>query len=243
MDGREGLDGEEHHSALLASGGTVVEEETLSVEIAEGRKMFFSAKDRRVTSHDGGVSCATCHFEGRMDGVTWRFQNGKERQTPSLAGDMSFQEVFTWTDNVPSIAAEARLTSADRMGGQGLTVTESRQIESFVNSTWYPDTALAGVSDQRALNGKALFEREDVGCATCHTGDHLTDQLPYDLFGLTGVRTPTLVGISATGPYLHDGSVSTLEQVLKLSDMAVMGDTSMLTEAEKADLVYYMKTF
>ena len=140
------------------------------------------------------------------------------------------------------VAAEARLTSVDRMGGQGLSITESRQIEAFVNASWYPDTPLAGVEDERALAGKAIFEREDVGCATCHTGQHLTNQKEYDMLGLKGVRTPSLVGISATGPYMHDGRATTLEQTLQLSDIGEMGDTSMLTDAEKADLVYYMKT-
>ena len=188
------------------------------------------------------MSCSTCHFEGRLDGVTWRFSDGKVRQTPSLAGDLSFQEVFTWTDEVPSIAAEARLTSSDRMGGSGLSVTESRQIEAFVNSTFYPDTLMVGATDERALAGKAIFDREDVGCATCHTGDEYTDQLPYDMFGLSNVRTPTLLGISATGPYLHDGSIQTLEQLIQISDMGLMGDTSMLSADEKSDLVYYLNT-
>ena len=123
-----------------------------------------------------------------------------------------------------------------------LMITESRQIESFVNSTFYPDTLMVGTMDDRAIAGKAVFEREDVGCASCHTGEKLTDQVAYDMFGLSNVRTPTLLGISATGPYLHDGSVESLEQLIKLSDMALMGDTSMLSESEKSDLVYYLNT-
>ena len=136
------------------------------------------------------------------------------------------------------MAAEARLTSVNRMGGSGLSIAESRQIEAFVNATWYPDTPLVGVSDTRALAGKALFEREDVGCATCHSGEHYTDQAEYTMLGLENVRTPTLLGIAATGPYLHDGSAASLEQVIQVSDMGVMGDTSMLSEEEKADLVF-----
>ena len=232
----------EFHMAVFAKDGVSVSEEVLSADVANGRRMFFGAMDERVAIKGGGVSCATCHFEGRNDGVTWQFMDGKARQTPSLAGDLTFQERFTWTDNVPSVAAEARLTSVNRMGGSGLSIAESRQIEAFVNATWYPDTPLVGVSDTRALAGKALFEREDVGCATCHSGEHYTDQAEYTMLGLENVRTPTLLGIAATGPYLHDGSAASLEQVIQVSDMGVMGDTSMLSEEEKADLVYYLKT-
>jgi cytochrome c peroxidase len=237
-----GVDDDSFHIAVVAEPGVMVEDEVLHEDVAAGRRMFFGATDERVAVRGGGVSCSTCHFESRNDGITWQFMDGKARQTPSLAGDLSFQEKFTWTDNVPSVAAEARLTSVDRMGGKGLSVTESRQIETFVNYTWYPDTPLAGVEDERALAGKAIFEREDVACGTCHNGAHLTDQKEYDMLALTGVRTPTLVGIAATGPYLHDGRADSLEQVLQLSDTGQMGDTSMLSETEKADLVYYLKT-
>lgn len=232
----------EFHIAVVAEPGVAVEDETLSVDVAEGRRMFFGATDTRVAVRGGGVSCATCHFESRNDGVTWQFTDGKARQTPSLAGDLSFQEKFTWTDDVPSVSAEARMTSVDRMGGSGLTISESRQIEQFVNGSWYPDSALTGIEDASAMAGKALFEREDVGCATCHSGENLTDQKEYAMFGLNNVRTPALMGVAATGPYLHDGRANTLEQVLQLSDGGLMGDTSMLSDAEKADLVYYLKT-
>ena len=238
----EPSDNGESHMAVMAHEGVAVSAETLPTDVADGRRMFFAALDERVAVKGGGVSCATCHFEGRNDGVTWQFMDGKARQTPSLAGDLSFQDRFTWTDNVPSVAAEARLTSVDRMGGSGLSITESRKIEAFVNATWYPDTLLAGVDDNRTAAGKAIFEREDVGCATCHSGEQYTDQVGYTMLGLEDVRTPTLLGIAATGPYLHDGRAASLEQVLQVSDMGAMGDTSMLTDEEKSDLVYYLKS-
>ena len=228
--------------SVKALPAVMVEDETLSAEIAEGRRLFFSATDERVTSNNGGVSCATCHMGARNDGITWNFVDGKQRQTPSLAGDLSFMDRVTWTDNVPSVAAEARLTSMGRMGGTGLSISESRSIESFVNYTQYPDAPLVGSTDEGIARGKTIFEREDVGCATCHTGEHMTDQEPYDMFGITAVRTPGLKGLALTAPYLHDGRAATLEDMLVLSSAKQMGDTSMLSDAEIADLVLYLKS-
>jgi len=233
---------EEGFEPIQVSQSVRVEDEVLSNDVADGRRMFYGATDSRMVAKGGGVSCATCHFDGRNDGITWSFSEVKTRQTPSLAGDLSFLEAVTWTDNVPSIAAEVRLTSAGRMGGTGVSITESRQVEAFINSTFMPDTPLAEVADAQAEAGKVLFEREDVGCSTCHTGPNLTDQEPYDLYGLIDVRTPSLLGVSATAPYLHDGRAATLEDVLELSRVGMMGDTSMLSDAELADLAYYLKT-
>ena len=42
------------------------------------------------------MSCGTCHFEGRNDGLTWHLDD-QVRQTPSLAGAVSVTAPFTWT--------------------------------------------------------------------------------------------------------------------------------------------------
>ncbi|QSQ27925.1 hypothetical protein JY651_24815 [Pyxidicoccus parkwayensis] len=65
--------------------------------------------------------------------------------------------------------------------------------------------------------GKELFEGK-ARCSACHTGPNLTDELAHD----TGVstttagafKTPTLWDVANTGPYFHDGSRTTLRQVL-----------------------------
>ena len=54
-------------------------------------------------------------------------------------------------------------------------------------------------------------------CASCHNGVSLTNELRHD----TGVskspsriKTPSLVGIDSTGPYFHDGSHASLDDVI-----------------------------
>jgi hypothetical protein len=57
--------------------------------------MFFSATDPKLATAAQDVACAFCHFEGRDDGLTWRFEHGP-RQTPSLAGPVSEMPPFRW---------------------------------------------------------------------------------------------------------------------------------------------------
>ena len=52
--------------------------------------------------------------------------------------------------------------------------------------------------------------------------------------------TPTLRGIYATAPYLHDGSAATLEDVLKRAGDK-HGQTSNLTSKELSNLIAYLK--
>lgn len=120
-----------------------------------------------------------------------------------------------------------------------------------------PDGALSAA----ALRGKALFEAPAQGCTTCHTGPRLTDSgfvTPgqprlHDVGtlgtgsgrrlggGLVGLDTPTLHGLWASAPYLHDGSASDLRAVLRTRNAEDRHSiTSGLTEAELSDLEAYL---
>jgi cytochrome c peroxidase len=93
------------------------------------------------------------------------------------------------------------------------------------------DRYLRGEKDalsQEAKRGMELFFGS-AGCARCHQGPLLTDQKFYrlgfsrdkGLGSITGkpednykFRTPSLRNVARTGPYMHDGSLGTLDDVL-----------------------------
>lgn len=86
------------------------------------------------------------------------------------------------------------------------------------------------------LRGRDLFFSEQTQCASCHNGFNFTD----DKFHSTGLylhyydkgralvtnqakdvgtfKTPTLRNCGVTAPYMHDGSVATLEEVIEHYD-------------------------
>jgi cytochrome c peroxidase len=62
------------------------------------------------------------------------------------------------------------------------------------------------------------------------------------LFSEVPMNTPTLVGIAATAPYLHDGTAETLRSLLLLTRSGQMGDTSSLSKSELLDLEDYLRS-
>jgi len=242
---------ESHHHTLfrstpqeasyVAGDAIAVTDEVLPPELVAGRRLFYTAANDLMGIPSAGLSCATCHFDGRTDGLSWPLEAGV-RQTPSLAGQVSLTAPVTWTSDVESVAAEAMITSETRMGGDGIAEIHGERIAAFIDWTAAPDTPLRGVENDAIARGRAIFESAEVGCAGCHSGPAYTDNVAYDMYGLRRVRTRSLVGVAATAPYLHDGSAPTLHAVVESARDGEMGDTSSLSVAEVDDLVAYLKS-
>ena len=118
-----------------------------------------------------------------------------------------------------------------------------------------------------AQRGLRLF-RGRARCTRCHTGSNLTDEdfhntgvswghRPYDAGRavVTGVprdtgkfKTPTLREVERTAPYMHDGSIATLEEVVDFYDRGgndnPFRDNDLrrlsLTAGEKAALLAFL---
>ena len=111
--------------------------------------------------------------------------------------------------------------------------------------------------------GQELFNDPAVGCADCHPAPHYTDAswtspgvpLLHDVGTLTaasgarlggalqGVDTPSLLGVHATAPYLHDGSAASLHDVLdSRNPNDEHGVTSHLSTAERQQLVSFLRS-
>jgi len=225
-----------------AGAPTILASSALPINVEEGRKMFYSSVDRRMAGESQGISCSTCHFDGRNDGITWPFAD-MDRNTPSLAGQVSRTTPVTWTDNVETVADEAQLTSGARMGGSGISDHEAGLVAAYIDFTRHVDRVERGVITDQVTLGQQIFERDDVGCATCHVADSaFTDTQLHPVKGNKATRTPTLIGIGASAPYFHDGSASTLRGVLEYSRDGAMGDTSMLSGNEMDALEAFLKS-
>src|SRR5246127_915626 len=119
---------------------------------------------------------------------------------------------------------------------------------------------------EEAKRGFALFNGK-AQCAACHEGWTFTNEgfqdigLPSDDIGrgkfVPGVikmqhafKTPSLREIAHRAPYMHDGSLATLEQVVDHYDGGGVDRASRsdlmhplgLTAQEKSDLVAFIKT-
>jgi cytochrome c peroxidase len=124
----------------------------------------------------------------------------------------------------------------------------------------------AAISDS-AKHGFDLFNGK-ARCASCHSGWAFTDSSFHDigtaqdkdigrgkLFPTSvklryAFKTPTLRDVARRGPYMHDGSVVTLEEVIDLYDRggidrpsrSVLISPLHLSQSEKADLIAFLGT-
>ena len=144
----------------------------------------------------------------------------------------------------------------------------ARALSSFVRSI------LSGNSPfDRFINGDrtALTEEQRVGlqvfrgkgnCVACHVGPTLSDERLHNTgiawrdavysdpgAGRGDFKTPTLREVSRTAPYMHDGTLATLEEVVDFYDRGGRRNPSLdpeirplrLTADEKTALVAFLK--
>ena len=104
-----------------------------------------------------------------------------------------------------------------------------------------------GELSESAKRGKAIFEREELGCAKCHLGEYFTDQKMHDVGSraeydqMDDFDTPTLREIWRTPPYMHDGRFVHLRDIFKIGNHGdVYGDIAGLSDAELDDLTEYL---
>ncbi len=121
----------------------------------------------------------------------------------------------------------------------------------------YVRTILAGDApyDRYARGGRSAMTAEQIaglkifrgkaGCASCHVGPNFTDER----FHNTGLRskdpgraekgefkTPTLREVVRRAPYMHDGSLATIEDVIEHYDKGGEANPNLDPEIRKLDL-------
>jgi hypothetical protein len=211
----------------------------LSSDIQRGRLLFYASSLAEMAAADSGISCNSCHFEGRTDGFTWKLPDGP-RQTPSLAGHVSSTAPVTWLGEVETVAEEAALTASVRMGGGGGTAADHDRLAAFVDFV-RPVERPAITEPDLVAEGRALFYSEQTACGTCHLGDLGTDNQVHRVLDFEhATNTPPLKGVAATAPYFHDGSAATLRDVLLRVRDGSMGSTAGLSDHQLDALEAYL---
>lgn len=248
---------------LSGTGGSVraqaeplqLAQDVLSADAAAGRKLFFSAVDSRMNAPNVAVSCASCHPDAREDGHVWNFTEGP-RQTPSLAGrKVTETGPFHWSGEFKSMNDFMGHTVSARMGGTGATPAMQAQLAAYMESAPVPDNPHRGEQlTAQQLRGKEVFEQAE--CGTCHTGAAFTNNTFRDVGTLVrtgpvvddlvklrdGLNTPSLLSLSRTAPFLHDGSVPDFKaRILQNKDMNLHGQTSRLSAEDVDALVAYLQ--
>ena len=116
--------------------------------------------------------------------------------------------------------------------------------------------------------GYSLFYSDSIGCGNCHSGPLLTDQdfhniglyEEYEDEGRARLtlkesdrgkfKTPSLRNVALTAPYMHDGSVGSLEEVIEHFNSGGVGHANQsgqirplhLNAQQKADLIAFLNS-
>jgi cytochrome c peroxidase len=133
--------------------------------------------------------------------------------------------------DLPLAEAAARVGLPPEAIARGL----SAYVRSILSGNSRVDRYLAG--DREALSsgeraGLLVFEGQ-ANCTACHSGSNFTDDALHNTgvswigglladpgAGRGAFKTPTLRDVARTGPYMHDGSFTSLSDVIDFYDRA-----------------------
>jgi len=195
-------------------------------------------------------SCASCHPDGRVDGLNWDLMNdgtGNPKNTKSML----------LAHKTPPAMAEGVRVSAELAVRSGLThilfadrpEEEAVAIDEYLKSLKpVPSPHLRdGRLSEAAERGRELFQSKRVGCGRCHPPPLYTDLKAHNV----GTRspsernerfdTPTLVEVWRTAPYLHDGRYRTIRELFVKGRHGLRpGRSDDLSEQEIDDLAEFV---
>jgi cytochrome c peroxidase len=196
-------------------------------------------------------SCASCHPDGRSDGLNWDLLNdgaGSLRNTKSLL-------LAHRTPPAMSLGVRDSAQTAVRSGIRHILSAEPREdvasaIDAYLQSLQpIPGPQRIRKSRRDALiRGEKLFGTEGVGCARCHPAPLYTDRQMHtmgapDVLGHRRFDTPSLIEVWRTAPYLHDGRYTTIKQVLVEGTHGLTpAQRKRLTADDIDDLVAYVQS-
>ena len=199
-------------------------------------------------------------FRHRLDVPTLRGLNiqqlfGSQRALKTIEDFTEFEQRAAYFDGDITLAAKKGMNILDR-GSQVHFMSEFQALLDFPPA---PKLDIYGRLDpekatKSELNGEKLFFGT-AKCGTCHQAPYYTDNLMHNLQverfykpqminGMMAsadgpIKTFPLRGIKDTPPYMHDGRLLTLEDVVEFFNL-VQG--IKLTTLEKQDLVAFIKT-
>lgn len=205
-----------------------------------------------ATCHvDGGHDGRTWDFTGRGEGLrnTATLHGRGGMAHGNVHWSANFDEIQDFENDIRNafggsgfmtdadFAARAAPLGPPKEGRSADLDALAAYVASLASVPRSPTRNADGSMTAEAQSGAALFA--SLGCASCHAGARYTDSTVgtatlhdvgtlrttsgHRLGGaLTGIDTPTLLGVWDTAPYLHDGSAATLDDVFRVTGGVVI---------------------
>jgi cytochrome c peroxidase len=249
-------------------------------KIELGRRLFFDRRLSRdgslacASCHDP----ERAYSDGRAVAVGVFGRRGR-RNAPALI-NRGYGQLFFWDGRAASLEEQALLpiqdpnemdlSLAEASARVNLAPEEiSRSLASFVRSILFGNSRFDRFvnGDRNALSaeeqsGLQLF-RGKANCTACHVGPNFTDEKLHNTgiawrdggFADSGAghgdfKTPALREIARTAPYMHDGSLASLNDVIEYYNRGGNANPQLdpelhplhLSEDEKRSLVQFLRS-
>jgi YVTN family beta-propeller protein len=228
-------------------------------QIALGPKPKLTQERRgELLFHDATIgfqhwqSCASCHPDGRVDGLNWDLPNdglGNPKNTRNLL------HVF---HGGPAMALAVResATGAVRAGITHILFAvrpeeEAQAMDAYLKALPpVPSPRLVdGKLSPAAEHGKQLFCSAAVGCAQCHPAPYYTDKRSHNVGSLSKYdkakdlfNTPRLTEAWRTAPYMHDGHYLSIRELLGVGKHGLHGEKARLSARDLDDLAAFVES-
>jgi mono/diheme cytochrome c family protein len=233
----------------FASNQLVVQTREPATLTMGSRSVALPGPSRKHTGHElfhlgttGGIACASCHPEGNEDGQVWTFADFGPRRTQNISGGISGTEPFHWSGDMDTFSKLAHDVFGSRMTGPAISEDYVGALFRWIDKI--PRLESPAPDDPAAVErGKTIFNKDDVGCASCHGGEKMTNNASVNVQTGGVFQVPSLRGLAWRAPYLHQGCAPTLDaRFAACGGGDAHGHTSQLTVQDLADLVAYLDT-
>ncbi|HYP76374.1 MAG TPA: hypothetical protein VER12_10475 [Polyangiaceae bacterium] len=235
--------------AFSAAGEYIVQSrEPAALWFEDGTSVTLSDESRADSGHlmfhmnsGVGIACASCHPEGGDDGHVWRFPEGLRRTMP-LEGGVLERAPFHWDGTLGDMQELVQTVMVTRMGLRRLpSAPQIAALGSFLEQL--PSLPPPDALDPAAVSrGAAIFKREDVACATCHSGPQFTNNQLADVGTGGSFVTPTLLGVGLRPALFHDGCAKGIGQRFGVCGGTAHGKPELLSADERADLIAFLRS-
>jgi hypothetical protein len=186
-----------------------------------------------------GIACASCHPEALDDGQVWVFDPLGPRRTQSLAGGILARGPYHWGADMTDLAMLLTNVFAQRMAGGAVTNSQVTSLGPWLDRVPAPQTVPQ--VPEAVERGMRLFMSQELGCATCHSGPLYTNNMLVDVGTGGKFKVPSLLGLAARAPYMHDGCAATLrDRFGTCGGGDLHGKTSQLSQAQLTDLIAFL---
>lgn len=226
--------------------------ETISLgpqpELSLAQKGEVLFHDSRL-AHDRWMSCHSCHSDGHANGQMNDNFSDKSFGAPKRVLSLLSQKdtaPYAWNGETADLFKQIRSSLENTMQrADEIPDGNVKALAAYVETLELPPPVdvLRGTSDPAAIaRGKIVFESHD--CARCHAAPTFTTPKTYDV-GLTDKQgnklfnPPSLRGVSHRGPFFHNNSAATLEDVFQKHQHPA---NVKYSDEEVRDLVKYLKS-